>query len=116
MAETHQAEAEKAKKEEERWAKVFKSLDALNQRMEDMFEVQQQLIGQSSLAPAVAEEAAKEREILSRRMAKTGRAVAKMMLEEMAARLDGSSDDSDCREGSRGRRRNCSAGSGSSET
>lgn len=63
-----EAVAAGASKEEELWTRMFEKLDAMSHGLDEMEEVQQQF-GQADLAAVVAEQAGKERDILSRRVA-----------------------------------------------
>lgn len=85
--------AEAGTKKEERWAKMFGKLDLMSRRLDEIDEIQQQLVGQADLAATVAEQAAKERQVLTQQLAETGRVVADMRLERMAEELEKFSDD-----------------------
>lgn len=72
---------------------MFEKLDAVSYRLGEIEEVQQQLIGQADLAAAVAEQAARERETLSKQVVETGKVVATMRLEKMAVDMERFSED-----------------------
>jgi hypothetical protein len=80
--------ASDSQREETRWDRVFQKLDSLEQRMLTMDGVQQQLMAQADLAAGVAQEAARERLLMSRQIEETGKVVAQMRLERLAAQLD----------------------------
>lgn len=87
------AMAEGEAREGERWTKMFEKRDMMSQRLQEIEEVQQQLIGQADLAAAMAEQAAKERETLSKQVVETGKVVAAMRLEKMADEMEKLSED-----------------------
>ncbi|GJN24779.1 hypothetical protein PR202_gb12542 [Eleusine coracana subsp. coracana] len=84
--------AEAEKKETERWNRVFAALEAMDRHLTDMDVVQQQLMGQADLAAEVAERAAQERDLLSRKLAEMGKKVATLVLEKMADEMEGVSE------------------------
>jgi hypothetical protein len=75
-------------KADERWERVFQSLERLSKKLEAVDVVQQQLLGQADLAASVAEKAAEERTRMARQIEETGKAVATLRLQNMGRDLD----------------------------
>ncbi|GJN20898.1 hypothetical protein PR202_gb08332 [Eleusine coracana subsp. coracana] len=91
------------KKEAEKWDKVFSALEQMSKQLKVMDEVQQQLVGQADLAASVADQAAREHDLLARRVEETGKAVAQITLESMAKKLETTVDSASDREEERSR-------------
>jgi hypothetical protein len=71
-----------------KWDQVLSTLDTIVQRIESVERAQQQLAGQQSLANSVAEQAARARDEMARQIAETGKRVASLTLEQMAAGME----------------------------
>jgi hypothetical protein len=61
------------------------SLENMNQRLGKFDKVQRQLVEQSEVAAHAAKQAVKERSVLSRQVEESGRLLARLQLESMAA-------------------------------
>jgi hypothetical protein len=92
----------------DRWEQVFQCLDQFSDQMAEVKAVQKELLGQSALATAVAEQAAEERTLLFCKVEETGKVVAQLRLEAMGVELESSSTDYDGCERSHSRRRRSS--------
>jgi hypothetical protein len=66
-------------------------LKGVSSRLKDVERVQQQIMMRTELAAIVAEQAAKERNDLGRKLEETRRVVAQMRLEQLGKELGGSS-------------------------
>lgn len=61
---------------QENWSRVIETLEGVSSRLKDVERVQQQIMMWTELAASVAEQAAKERNDLGRKLEETGRVVA----------------------------------------
>ena len=71
-----------------KWDQVLSTLDTIVQRIKSVEWAQHQLAGQQSLANSVAEQAARARDEMARQIAETGKRVASLTLEQMAAGME----------------------------
>jgi hypothetical protein len=69
----------------ENWERALDSLENMNQRLGKFDKVQRQLVEQSEVAAQAAKQAVKERSVLSRQVEESGRLLARLQLESMAA-------------------------------
>jgi hypothetical protein len=67
----------------DRREQVFQRLDQFSDQMAEVKAIQKELLGQSALAIAVAEQAAEERTLLFLKVEETGKVVAQLRLEAM---------------------------------
>jgi hypothetical protein len=67
----------------DRREQVFQRLDQFSDQMAEVKAIQKELLGQSALATAVAEQAAEERTLLFLKVEETGKVVAQLRLEAM---------------------------------
>lgn len=80
--------AAKRVKVAENWERALDSLENMNQRLGKFDKVQRQLVEQSEVAAQAAKQAAKERSVLSRQVEESGRLLARLQLESMAAETE----------------------------
>jgi hypothetical protein len=86
-----QAMADGERVSQENWSRVIETLEGVSSRLKDVERVQQQIMMRTELAASVAEQAAKERNDLGRKLEETGRVVAQMRLEQLGKELGESS-------------------------
>jgi nicotinate-nucleotide pyrophosphorylase len=71
-----QAMADGERVSQENWSRVIETLEGVSSRLKDVERVQQQIMILTELVASVAEQAAKERNDLGRKLEETGRVVA----------------------------------------
>jgi hypothetical protein len=80
--------AETNRSDDTRWDKMFAVLDTITGRLQKVETNQQQLMGQQALSSSMAEQAAKDRDVMARQIDETGKRVAALTLERMAERME----------------------------
>jgi hypothetical protein len=80
--------AETNRSDDTRWDKIFAALDTITGRLQKVETNQQQLMGQQALSLSMAEQAAKDRDVMARQIDETGKRVAALTLERMAEQME----------------------------
>lgn len=86
-----EAMADQDRETQESLSKVMETLVVVSDRLKDVERVQQQMMMRKDLAASVAEQAAKERVELCRKVEEIGKVVAQIRLEMMGKQLEDSS-------------------------
>lgn len=82
------AMAESSRAEGDRWTQMMDELKAINQCIGAVEKVQTQLMGHQVLSSLMAEQAAKDRDTMTRQIEETGKRVTSLTLERMAEEMN----------------------------